>query len=274
MGIFTTYPSNPFPNLANTPTTILASDYNTNPHTLIVNGLSICNRGSQPIRINLQNIRTQSTPIDPTFYLNAFEIKPYQTVDIVREKGLEISLEYYVATPTYVGLMPTSISFKTSLPCYAGTTANLTATYNNGTAGVGATLTNSGALAAFSIDGVSPTIGARILVKNQTNSAQNGIYVLTTVGSEAVAWVLTRDSDYETNIEIQPGDVVQVQYGTVNASTFWLQTSTVATVGTSAISFYLFIYISDSLVCFSSGYTQIFDCNITYTSLNETPLFG
>jgi hypothetical protein len=50
---------------------------------------------------------------------------------------------------------------------YAATTAALNATYSNGTAGVGATLTNAGTQAAFSTDGVSPALNDRILVKDQ-----------------------------------------------------------------------------------------------------------
>src|SRR3972149_1888479 len=42
--------------------------------------------------------------------------------------------------------------------CTLASTANLTATYNNETIGLGATLTNSGTLAAFTIDGVTPPI--------------------------------------------------------------------------------------------------------------------
>ena len=62
-------------------------------------------------------------------------------------------------------------------PCLVATTANLTATYSNGTAGVGATLTNSGTQAALSIDGVTLAVGNRVLVKDQTASLQNGIYL-------------------------------------------------------------------------------------------------
>src|SRR5690606_21522521 len=82
------------------------------------------------------------------------------------------------------------------------TTGALTATYDNGASGVGATLTNSGALAALSVDGVSLQVGDRILVKNQSSTFQNGVYVVTTVGSGAVAWVLTRASDYNQAAEI------------------------------------------------------------------------
>ncbi|NBR62047.1 MAG: hypothetical protein EBT86_10505, partial [Actinobacteria bacterium] len=44
------------------------------------------------------------------------------------------------------------------------TTGNLNATYNNGASGVGATLTNAGALAAFTPDGVVASVNDRILI--------------------------------------------------------------------------------------------------------------
>ena len=136
-----------------------------------------------------------------------------------------------------------TISFE--LACVVATTANLTATYNNGTAGVGATLTNSGALAAFSVDSQSPSAGARILVKDQSTQAQNGIYVLTTVGSGAVAWVLTRASDYDTTSEINSGDIITVTSGAQNTGTLWRQTATVTTIGTDAITFAAFFLPSN-----------------------------
>src|ERR1051326_5949523 len=61
------------------------------------------------------------------------------------------------------------------------TTAALTASYNNGVAGVGAFLLNTGALAAFSVDGQTPAINSRVLVKDQGSTLQNGVYILTTV---------------------------------------------------------------------------------------------
>ena len=121
------------------------------------------------------------------------------------------------------------------LAVYAASTTNLTAIYNNGVAGVGATLTNSGGLSAFSIDGVSPPVSSRILVKDQTTTFQNGIYILTTVGTGAIAWVLTRATDYDTPAKIQPGDLASVNNGTVNASTAWIQTATVTTIGVDPI---------------------------------------
>jgi len=64
-----------------------------------------------------------------------------------------------------------------------------------GNGGVGATLTNAGAQAALTIDSILMTVGARVLVQGQTNQFENGIYAVTTVGTGATNWILTRASD-------------------------------------------------------------------------------
>ena len=64
-----------------------------------------------------------------------------------------------------------------------------------GEGGVGATLTNAGAQAALTIDGILTTVGARVLVQGQTSQVENGIYSVTTVGTGATNWVLTRATD-------------------------------------------------------------------------------
>jgi hypothetical protein len=122
-------------------------------------------------------------------------------------------------------------------PCFAGSTTTLNATYANGSSGVGATLTNAGTLAAFTIDGTTPALNARILVKNQSTTFQNGIYSLTTVGSGAVAWVLTRTTDYDTTAQIVPGTFIIVQTGTINTNSGWIETATVTAIGTDPILF-------------------------------------
>jgi hypothetical protein len=118
---------------------------------------------------------------------------------------------------------------------YAATTANLNATYNNGTSGVGATLTNAGTQAAFQTDGTTPSLNDRILVKDQTTTSQNGIYTLTTVGSGSTNWVLTRATDFDSAVEIAGGDFTFVDNGTTLANTGWVQVDEVTTVGTDPI---------------------------------------
>jgi len=122
-------------------------------------------------------------------------------------------------------------------PVLVATVANLTATYANGTSGVGDTLTNSGTQIPLVIDGVALALGDRVLVKDQTTALQNGIYTVTNIGGTAVNWVLTRAADFDSPSQIARGDVVNIISGTVNAVTSWMLTSSVATVGTDSITF-------------------------------------
>ncbi len=118
----------------------------------------------------------------------------------------------------------------------AASTANLTVTYNNGASGVGATLTNAGAQAAFAIDGYTPNVGDRILIKNQTTQTQNGIYTLTNAGSGSTNWVLTRAIDNNTPSSMDNATLF-VTNGTANINTAWTQTTPNPTIGTNNIVF-------------------------------------
>jgi len=138
---------------------------------------------------------------------------------------------YNLATENFV--INTIINVK---PCLAATTTNLAATYANGTLGVGATLTSS-ANVIFAIDGVTPALNARILVKDQTTQLQNGLYTVTNVGSATVPWVLTRSSDYDSPSQMLQGGVVAVASGTINGVTSWMQTALITAVGTTSIVF-------------------------------------
>lgn len=117
------------------------------------------------------------------------------------------------------------------------TTSLLLATYDNGVSGIGATLSNSGVFVGFAPDGITADVRDRILVKNQTNTFENGIYEVTVVGDVFVPWVITRVSDYDDNGEILPGTFFTVYDGTTNSRTQWIQTETVTTIGTDAILF-------------------------------------
>jgi hypothetical protein len=120
---------------------------------------------------------------------------------------------------------------------------NLNATYNNGTSGVGATLTNAGTQVALVIDGVTVSVADRVLVYEQTNQTQNGIYVVSDVGSGATNWVLTRSSDADTYVinsanGLSEGSTVFVQQGTTGAGeTYTCNISGVITFGTTNITF-------------------------------------
>jgi hypothetical protein len=129
----------------------------------------------------------------------------------------------------------------------AATTENLDGTYDNGTAGVGATL-NLGPLEELDIDGVTSWDQFDgILVKDQTNAAENGRYVVLQVGQSGydiadIDWILRRCSLCDTADEI-PGSYIFVLDGTVNAQTGWVQhvdDPATFTVGTDDIDVYQF----------------------------------
>ena len=137
----------------------------------------------------------------------------------------------------------TSNGFHVHSPVLVATTGNLTATYNNGTSGVGATLTNSGTQVALEIDGVAMATNDRVLVWQQTTGLQNGVYVVTTVGSGSTNWVLTRSSDADTSSEGDPnslggGDYFFVQSGDTLGYHSYICVNTSAIVfGTTSIDF-------------------------------------
>lgn len=131
--------------------------------------------------------------------------------------------------------------------CYAASTANIVGTYNNGASGVGATLTVT-ATGAFILDGISLALNERVLLKDQTLSEQNGIYVVTDPGSPGIQPVFTRATDFDTPAKINNGDLVPVLLGLVNEKTSWLQISTVITVGTSPITFMVWSYNPNNFI--------------------------
>lgn len=112
-----------------------------------------------------------------------------------------------------------------------------TNTYNNGTSGVGATLTGI-SLAALTVDGAVTIAGDRVLVKNEALPANNGIYTVTVVGSVGAAYVLTRSVDFNQSADIDAGDALFITSGTVNTNTGWVFITTgTITVGTSPMVF-------------------------------------
>ena len=135
------------------------------------------------------------------------------------------------ATKNYVDTVAEGLHIHEAAHCATtdtlATLSGGTVTYNNGTAGVGATLTLSAGLSA--IDGHTLNNGDRILVKNEAAQANNGMYVRTS------ATVLTRSADFNTAVEIGGGDFTFVENGTLYGNTGWVQTEEVLTVGTDAV---------------------------------------
>ena len=141
------------------------------------------------------------------------------------------------ATKQYVDDLAQGLAIQApAIVASTGTLATMsggTVTYDNGTAGVGATLTISGSTLT-AIDGITLTVNDRIVIKDEATSANNGIYTYTSTT------VLTRAADFDTPTEMAGGDFVFIQQGTLYNDTGWVMTDPVTTVGTSDVTFVQF----------------------------------
>ena len=77
----------------------------------------------------------------------------------------------------------------------------------------------------FTVDGInfsSSENGARILLKDQSSGAQNGIWTTTITGTSLT---LNRATDYDEDDEVNSGAFCFVEQGTVNADSGWVLTT-------------------------------------------------
>ena len=167
------------------------------------------------------------------------------------------------ATKAYVDGAVQGLNIKSS--CQVATAAALPAySYNNGTAGVGATITAL-AVGVLTVDGFATVLGERILVKNEVGglSVVNGIYSVTTEGTAGAAYVLTRTTDFDLPAEI-PSSFTFIIQGSINADTGWVcTTNSPVTIGATPIVFSQFSgagsYSAGSGIALNGG---VFSANV------------
>ena len=181
------------------------------------------------------------------------------TIFNVASTGMELSANIAMGSNNITGLADPTSAQDAATKTYVDTIAaaglhyhdpvrveqegNLTATYNNGASGVGATLTNAGTQAALVIDGVTMVVADRVLIYEQTDQTQNGVYTVTDIGSVSTNWVLTRATDADSYGPSDPdalgqGDAFFVQEGAAGAGeTYVMNTEGTITFGTTNITF-------------------------------------
>ena len=141
------------------------------------------------------------------------------------------------ATKQYVDNISGNVNFHS--PVYTATTGNLIANYDNGVAGVGATLiaTTNGAL---QVDGEFPSYLDRVLVWQQNDAFKNGVYKVDVVGDSVTPYTLIRSTDSDNNPsgEIRYGDYTLILSGDTNGGKgFICNTVGTVVVGTTPITF-------------------------------------
>jgi len=144
------------------------------------------------------------------------------------------------ATKQYVDNIAAGINFHS--PVTVATDISLVATYDNGVDGLGATLTGT-SVGVLTVDGETPTYLQRILVWQQADAIENGIYDLTTVGDGTTIYQLTRSADADNSPvgEIQYGDYVLVLSGDTNGGFgFICNTPGTITIGVTPINYVQF----------------------------------
>ena len=159
--------------------------------------------------------------------------------------------------------------------------------YNNGASGVGATLTRVSSFITFVIDGYTPSVGQRVMIKNQTTQAWNGVYTVTATGSPSVGFILTRATDADTygtgTNQLSLNSYFFVQNGTVNQSSAFVLSAPagVITFGTSNIQFAEFstavLYSAGTGLTLSGTSFSITNTAVTagtYGTASQVPVFA
>ena len=158
-----------------------------------------------------------------------------QTVDMGANRVTNIgtpTASTDATTKAYVDSVKQALDIKDSVKL--ATTANLGATYNNGSG----TLTMD-ATGTVTIDGTVTALNDRVLVMDQSSAEQNGIYYVSTAGAVGVAGVFTRAADANANSEVTGGMFTFVEAGSSNADNAYVLTSITgdATLGSSTLTF-------------------------------------
>ena len=139
------------------------------------------------------------------------------------------SSDNHAATKAYVDFLAAGIVWHDAAKLATAAVLPGTPTYSNGTSGVGATLTAT-SNARLLIDGTNATVNDRVLVKDQADAKQNGVYKVTTQGSVSAPYVLTRAIDFDASTSYEKigasGDAVYVTSGSYNANQGFITLST------------------------------------------------
>lgn len=254
----------------------------------------------QPVRVETPSALTATYTPGGTA-VTVTDITGGTTLTFATSPSLSIN-DQIVFSSTANGIVSGTAYYVYSVPAANQVTLSLSyngpeiTTFTNGTglsiagvvnAGVGATLTNAGAKAALQIDGVTLSVSNRVLVYNQANAFENGVYTVTTVGTPdpgGTDWVLTRALDEDkykpdSTTGMGQGDYFFVQEGATGAGeSYVLTTNNPIIVGTTNLTFTQFsssqVYSAGTGLTLSGTQFSITNTGVaanTYGSASSVP---
>ena len=210
--------------------TDLDSTLNVDGATTLNGGVTLGNASGDAITVTGTATFGQSADFD-----GGLTVAGSQTIDMGANRVTNIATPTAstdATTKAYVDSVKQALDIKDSVKL--ATTANLGATYNNGSGTL--TMDSTGTV---TIDGTVTALNDRILVMDQSSAEQNGIYYVSTAGAVGVAGVFTRAADANANSEVTGGMFTFVEAGSSNADNAYVLTSITgdATLGSSTLTF-------------------------------------
>jgi hypothetical protein len=219
-------------NIGGTPNGAITHNYSTNPTASGVTKTVNLATGGVAGAVTVVNVGSTTDSTTSSLNVNIPAAFSGATTVPYPSSGL------HAANKEYVDNIASGLTIKAQV-VYT-TSANLSSTYAAGTSdstgglGIGATLT-AAVNGALILDAIGVTAGQRVLVKDQTNAIQNGIYVVTNAGDAVTQWILTRATDFNGNLNagtIKPGNYIFVTSGTYLANSSWI----LSNAGTSSVT--------------------------------------
>ena len=244
---------------------------------LIVNGTGTVNIGN--VLISPEYISTVTPGVPLILSANDANVTVTTPLDMAGNQIINVADPVNpqdAATKSYVDAIASGLNAKDAVN--VATTSPLDSTY---TPNVAYGSLTGNVYQRLILDNYEPELNDRVLVKNQTNEIENGIYRVVQIGNPSQPWLLSRTSDFNGQSPsglIKAGDFVFVEYGTTYAGTGWVQTTpNPVTVNLSPIHWTQFS--SAGVIQPGFGLTQtgtVFDVNVaalidTSKGLNAIP---
>jgi hypothetical protein len=180
----------------------------------------------------------RTLPALDAYFVRMDERNKSDIINLVR--ALAAQVKYFDLSNSAKGNWTSFFNFPdtgSTVVAKAATTAELPrVTYDNGSAGVGATLTSLANGTLPQQDGLTLISGDLLLVWQQAEALQNGVYTVTQ-GTGSTPFKLTRALGVDTTLTVN-AQTVEVAGGSQQAQRFFIQQTSQPVVGTSPINYF------------------------------------